>query len=547
METSGATDAVGPAPQAVVVEIFGDETDPTCWSILLSVTPPTAHPAILHCVFGFSNDPAECDRLATLGLPVVEGKITFAQRNLSVDTAVYPPRVAGAASTMKITRLLEIQNIDLDPTASKPAGAKEPEFNPVYRTRQAVPDLACPDSEMVGREVDIRPIRWDEHSVQVGATIVDFRPVLYPDLSVLFESTPQPAAMWTGRFGKWEAFPQKTVTRFRRTSVFGPPSFVFDDVEIVGFRTELPSASRLTDLRPADRIIAPLNFHLSDRNAPVDFRYEAATTTVIIEMLRYGKMRAPHAQKPFTSDDSMAQHELLARLVVGRVDDDTAQARDAAVFVPTIFVDNPWSKAVGRQLQGFPKVLAEFRAGSTALMMDDATRLHEVTEVRLANRAGADTAPKDAILTIDCPDASDGSAQEFEGPPLTSLFDTTLSRRAPWEQFDFDEAEFRRAFARTIVGYQFSGFRVIQVSPVVDGIKLPKAWVSGRCTVSNLQVAFPTGVATLQFNIPDSSPPEWQALVTHLLEKSGRMAFTTGDWYRVRCSMELQFDDGLEW
>ena len=48
------------------------------------------------------------------------------------------------------------------------------------------------------------------------------------------------------------------------------------------------------------------------------------------------------------------------RLLVGRVDDDTAQAHDPAVFVPAIFVDNPWSKILGREVQGFDKQMAEF-------------------------------------------------------------------------------------------------------------------------------------------------------------------------------------------
>ena len=46
-------------------------------------------------------------------------------------------------------------------------------------------------------------------------------------------------------------------------------------------------------------------------------------------------------------------------VLVGRVDDDTAQAHDPAVFVPAIFVDNPWSKILGREVQGFDKRMAD--------------------------------------------------------------------------------------------------------------------------------------------------------------------------------------------
>ena len=50
--------------------------------------------------------------------------------------------------------------------------------------------------------------------------------------------------------------------------------------------------------------------------------------------------------------NEVSQYELLVRLLVGKVDDDTSQARDAAVVAPVGLVDNPLSKAVGRQLQG---------------------------------------------------------------------------------------------------------------------------------------------------------------------------------------------------
>jgi len=113
-------------------------------------------------------------------------------------------------------------------------------------------------------------------------------------------------------------------------------------------------------------LIRPLNFHRGLDRGPADFLHKAASATIVIEVLRYGRMRAPDAAPPFTADDFMSQHELLVRIIVGRVDDDTAQAHQPALFVPAIFVDNPWSKALGRRLQGYPKMLAEFRAGPNA-------------------------------------------------------------------------------------------------------------------------------------------------------------------------------------
>jgi hypothetical protein len=261
---------------------------------------------------------------------------------------------------------------------------------------------------------------------------------------------------------------------------------------------------------------------------------------------------------PFENDDFMPQHELLVRLVVGRVDDDTSQARDAALFIPAIFVDNPWSKAVGRQLQGFPKLLAEFRDRTSAVGMDgrrlqapfEKVPLHQITEVHLASGVDAD-ARKTRLLTIECPDEADGSEDEFIAPTVSSFLSNISMRRSRWEQFDFIDPEFRRTFAQSVVGEQFGGFRVVQVSPVGD-IDLPKAWILGRYTLSDVRVAFPSGIATLRLNLPDPAPPgwpppEWGMLLENLRDRPDQLAFTTGEWYRVKCSMELEFDDGLEW
>jgi hypothetical protein len=381
--------------------------------------------------------------------------------------------------------------------------------------------------------------------------------VLYPDLARLVPQDPVPAhSLWVGEVEKegWKQTDSKPRGRFSRSSVFGSPSFVFDGIELVGFRTDLPARDTLSSL------VEPLNFHLKKTGAvstagddgPIDFKYCAATATVVIELLRYGKMRTDNPEPPFGKADFMSQHELLVRVLVGRVDDDTSQARDAAMFVPAIFVDNPWSKAVGRCLQGFPKMLAEFVAGTVPLDMNGRAKtgahepvpLHAVTEVRLVGRPGANSQPA-PILTFDCPDAIDGSAGQFFPPPSLPLLSTALFRRAPFEQFDFEDEEFRRSFAKVVLTDGFHQFRSVQASPVapIDEIRsLPKAWITGLCKVTNVQVAFPAGVATLTLDAPASAPSPWKLLRDTL---GGSLAFPTGDWYRVRCSMKLRIDDAL--
>jgi hypothetical protein len=562
---SGAMDDPSAAvSQAVVIEIFrsGGATG-ICWSVLISIADSLEWPTMLRCVYGVSNMSAECNRLATFGLPVVEGDIDLVKGVLTVDTAVFPERQGDVPSTLTCARLLTVSGIGWH-AAIKTGKPAKPAFDPRYRTRLSAPDLTCPDSQMTGRRLEVSPQRTGVRLLNQPATVT-CEPALYPDLRTVLRDTLVAYRGWAGSFGEWTPLKTSDRTRFPRRSVFGPPSFLFDEIEIVGFRTELKST---------DGLIDRLNFHQphqdgvhhprKDNNNPTDFRYAAASSTVIIEMLRYGKMRSQDVAPPLDDDDFMSQHELLVRLVVGRVDDDTSQARDAALFVPSIFVDNAWSKAVGRQLQGFPKVLAEFRglpdlkasAVPVPLSMDGRQRdnpvnkipFHRVTEVHIATGSGDSTGSANRILSFDYPepDLEDGSAGAFAGPELTSVFSRLTRRRSPWEQFDFDEREFRRAFARSIVGTQFGDFRVVQVSPVND-IDLPKAWILGSCALSNVRVAFPTGIATLRFERPHSAPQEWKDLCALLTDRADPIAFTTGDWYRVKCSMAMAFDDGLAW
>ena len=44
-----------------------------------------------------------------------------------------------------------------------------------------------------------------------------------------------------------------------------------------------------------------------------DFRYLPATSTLIIEVLRYGKMRLKSPALPLQIEDYQSQHELLVR------------------------------------------------------------------------------------------------------------------------------------------------------------------------------------------------------------------------------------------
>ena len=440
------------------------------------------------------------------------------------------------------------------------------------------PDLARPDSEIVGRLLHVAPERMPTCAPNVGVTYVTCNPdVLYPDLTSLVDGRAAATCVCDGRAGDWRdssaaprvrrraGAPQRlprnsafgALQRLPRNSAFGAPSFLFERVEIVGFRTELaakggrPARDLLRDL------IAPLNFHIAAANAsgePADFRYEAASATIVIELLRYGVMRTRNVRPPFRPDDFMSQHELIARILVGRVDDDTSQGREAATFVPAIFVDNPWSKAVGRLLQGFPKVLASFCTPDGPLDMDGCLRggsrtpepLHRVNEVHLVerpDRRSADTMLLDSrtrAATM-APVASSGRrrpcpswrARCSGGRHGSSSISTKLSSGDPSPATSWRGGS-------TVTDRS-------EISPVDDRMNLPKVWISGRLNLFDVEVAFPTGVATLQMNVPPSASRAWKSLCQALGGYGEALGFPTGDWYRLKCSMELDVDDALRW
>jgi hypothetical protein len=125
----------------------------------------------------------------------------------------------------------------------------------------------------------------------------------------------------------------------------------------------------------------------------------------------------------------------------------------------------------------------------------------------------------------------------------------------PWRQSDFSDPEFRRSFARDVMAARFSEFRSIQTVPVSDvGNDLPRSWVQGRFTLVRPRFSSSDGLARLRFAAPPSSPYAWRKLVdllahTGLLDAGapagGWLTVAPGDWYRVRCDIDLLIDDGL--
>src|SRR5262249_46007578 len=168
------------------------------------------------------------------------------------------------------------------------------------------------------------------------------------------------------------------------------------------------------------------------------------------------KRRVP----PVGPDDYQSQHELVVRLLVGRVDDDTAQAHAPAVYVPAIFVDNPWSKVLGRDLQGFDKRMANFcvpigadkyaRLLPNGVVAADAESAHtgsgageqaprplgDISLIRLVGETGSLEGPK--VLELDSSPDKYSDWDSFEKIDLGLALSSFSLGGTRWRQSDFD-------------------------------------------------------------------------------------------------------------
>ena len=124
-----------------------------------------------------------------------------------------------------------------------------------------------------------------------------------------------------------------------------------------------------------------------------------------------------------------------------------------------------------------------------------------------------------------------------------------------WLQSDFDRAEYRRAFARSVAQGRFKEYNSIQVSPVgATGLRQQlerqTTWISGAMKfVGNVQFAQPNGTARLTFHTDPSSPKAWNDLCKLFgIDEDGKsqIIMPAGTWYRMRCSLNLNIKNGLD-
>ncbi|MBV8340492.1 MAG: hypothetical protein JO343_11145 [Candidatus Eremiobacteraeota bacterium] len=354
--------------------------------------------------------------------------------------------------------------------------------------------------------------------------------------------------------------------------MFGAAAFRFEDVEVLGFRIDLNQHG--SDVEEAlTKLIEPLNFHLTPgadtagwAGAVSDFKYCPATCTIMLELLRYGQMKPRKPVPPLTLHDYESQHELLVRILVGRVDDDTAQARNPATFVPAVFVDNPWSKALGRDTLGYDKRMAMFcvmhkgtlsplRSDGRLSADEEPEPLGSIKEIHLSTITGKDPAGETLLLKLDCPyqDFDDWATFDEIDPDLAwGAFPLAPIR---WQQSDFDKREFRRSFALSVTTKTFKGFDSIQASPIGERRlheEMPgqKTWITSRFAIDDgAQIARPSGIVELTLCANQAAPEAWCEILCKMLGiapgESGTISLPSGSWYRMRCSMDLTVDDGL--
>lgn len=325
----------------------------------------------------------------------------------------------------------------------------------------------------------------------------------------------------------------------QRGDIQFPPPFVFAGVSIVGFKlsADLGRLQTLCD-----------KFLNADKNQ--GFQYRPASSQVIMEILNYRSMRPSGPPDVWVdprdwlrASDNVTQKELVFRILVGKVDDDRAEATDPAVFCPFILVTTPWSVVSGREVIGFPKFFAHFFSSGEGGIPEDVEDVASVSAI--TNWGGSEStdsaAGSSAVVTIDYVgrDASEVPV------PLPELAASMMRGILPWDQEDFAPLdEFRRRFAGDWLNLRQSGFRMIQLKQVRASEHPELACyieiVEGEYEVSNLALAFPSGSVTIGI-APDSS----LKICEELGLSPGAHIVTAGNWYRAECNFSLRMLDPL--
>lgn len=257
-------------------------------------------------------------------------------------------------------------------------------------------------------------------------------------LNVKVQSPQQEPVLRNGRRGP--------PLRERRGDLQAAPPYLFTDVDIVGFR--LPVRQDLLQKLCDTWLNAPFKGR--------SYKYRPANVDLVVECLHYPSMQSANPPFGFKPEAITSQRELVFRILVGRVDDDGRAIRSPAVFCPFVFVDNTQSLISGREVIGYPKLLAGFKPIGAAGAPFDACQIDAVTP-------NPSTRVTDVpLLTIDC---------RFERTPrdVKLLFEQPLPKTASE----------RNTLGPTPVGYAWWGLGDLQ-SGGANPETFIEPWLNGQ-------------------------------------------------------------------
>jgi hypothetical protein len=545
-------------------------------AVLLSKVDNIEAPKKLQCVVGFANGAKASSIWRDRGFPLVDAIIeNLPNAPLRVRSACF---LGSDPQIDYDVELISISGI----TQPAPSGRRVDPPDASYEQSQEAADYAFPATWIRRRRVGWSPKRSNTIAVTPQTLTLKVESPRFPELAPLKSGKVTPNAIWYGTMELpiWPPhFPDHPLQAFSRAQEFGIPPFQFDDVEVLGFRLNLDELGvRAEDRRRLlNEMIERLNFHFEPlesprgpgspviRNPIPDFRYQAGSSTIMVELLRYGKMRLKEASPPLRAEDYQSQHELVVRILVGRVDEDAAEAHSPALFVPAIFVDNPWSKIVGRSVQGFDKWMAHFCVlvdgkpeplrpdGRLSVTSDKPEDLAGITEIRLVDTTGKGLGER-TIVKLDCPFDQNENLDSFQRIDLRLASKSSSRIPLRWSQDDIRDPAFRRSFARSVIPKSIRTLSSIQVSPIgekefLEKWKAETTLIEGTFIADDLpQVVIPDSIATLTLRNEKTAPQAWKNLCSVLGIPEGNedsISLVPGNWFRMRCSLELKIRDGF--
>lgn len=526
------------------------------FQVLFSTVDNVDEPAQLHCCIGFCNDATACNSWLGRGFPIIDAAIDVDQGWLRISS----PFFAQPGSMVYRSYLIQIHGLDLSETAPADAMLRGPVG--VYHQIQQVPDPREPGTQLVQWPRQWAPERSAVVRADGGTLTISAPQTRSPSLLPLVDGPLSLHRVWRG---EWDAplemplpvacmSPADAASRpwVARANIFGEPVFRFRDIEVYGFRLELDNASD----RDLATFIAPLNTNLvSAFCVPdgTDLGYRMVKPVLLIEMLRYGSMQLDRAQPPLEDSDYQSQHELLIRVLVAKYDDLHATARESAVYVPAIFVDNPWSKRIGRELQGFSKCMADFCVDQDLPLRPDgltnggasARPLADVNRIRLVSTSGlGGKATGPILLDLEHPQW-ELYRDKHVLRPVPSNLALSGTEHAAWLSSYYAGHEFDSPSSHDEVWRTYNGYRSVQVSPVDESMP-DRCWLESVFSITNLEVESQSRIARLHFHYPNGAPAGWRRLCDLLGIREGasrQESFHAGGWYHLKYAMGLKVLD----